>query len=491
MTLSRYGSSKTESTKDSVTLDLQNNLDSVIYCPLTNCIYHEPVIGPDGYTYEKKAIQYYLVNESKINTDGKEMLFKSPITGKSMPGTLIANNTVKSLVALVLSSSPDLQYCQFLTSKPYYLFDAEFKSILCQGKYEDLVMYFRILLNDIIEKKDMTVAQLIFNCKDNELVKHLLSNSEDVNLQGPLEKFPLHDAAIYSNPEIIAFMINELKVKYLIKDILGNLAVHYMCEHQKITPEIYNIVASAETADIKNSEGLCPIHIISKYNNDWKNFAPFIQACNSYHFNIASNEGRYALHYICEFANFDTIRRVIDLDIDLDVECLGDNKDSVAEDFIRLNAKLQREQKRTLILKYLKKRKAIKNKKIFMDQMESYYAVLDELKQKFEIKNIVNEINQLTDVVKVDSESENEGSDSESDTYSESSCDEYETITNFDEDHFDLDNITENSGSEGSEHCNSFNNSRVIEICDSGLTKNLSGIQIYDNYDSGVKKSFQ
>lgn len=473
----------------SVILSMQDNLEKIIKCPLSECIFSDPVIGPDGNTYERKAIQYFLVNESKKtynnnnNQDNtEEILFESPITGELIPGNLISNTYIKNLVSIILQSSPELTKNQFYNSKPYYLFDKEFKELLCEDKYEKLKIYFKIKLNDVIEGKDKYVFQRLICCPDNELIKELLRNSEDYNIMTQI-KAPIHDAAVFSNPEIIRFMVKELNVDMTHQDIFKNLPVHYICGHQKITEEIYDIVTDETWSNEMNSEGLCPIHIIAKYNNNWENFAPFIMACNICCFNIPSKEGKYAIHYICEFAKFETIKNVIDLDIDLDVECLGKVKENAADDFIRLNEKLTREEKRDLTLQYLSKRVVIKKLreekeaeiKAEILAREATERIIKMERELEEAKRIILKENDT--IEQIIDETKEIDSDGDSDTCSEISSEgeqlEIEIETNFADDHFDITHITEDSS--GSD------NSRIVEITTSSGS-HINGIRVYEDY---------
>jgi len=494
-------------------------VDDIIYCPLSGCIFYDPVICQDGITYEKKAIQYYLVEQSKVNvkenSDGEELVFESPISGKKMDSSLIPNTSIQNLVNVMIATYPELKTYQFLISKPYYLFDDDFKDTICKQDYESLKAYFGIKLNDIIEGMDITNVQLLFNCKDNELVKYVLNNSDDYNLEGPLQQFPIHQASIFSNPEIIKYMCVDLGVEQHVKDILGNLPVHYMCKNQKITHQIYDIVTAQYTANIYDCENLCPIHIVSKYNNDWSNLIPFIQGCNAYHFNIPSKEGKYALHYLSQYAQFNTIKNVINLDIDLDVECLGDTKRKAADDFIKKNKNLSKEEQRILIRKYLNKRKTIQKlkdteikrsiaQKIALEAKELQESWNKEKLKKNEIleaiikikddDDITNENINKSDVENTDellNNDDNRSISSEcSDVSSYSSGEEYEeTITNFGEGHFDLENITEVSAGSGQmEELKNYNENCIIEIIDSGVTQNLNNLQIYDNYKTPDSK---
>ena len=60
-----------------------------LYCPITNMPMQDPVIAPDGISYEKKAIQTWF---SKKKT--------SPVSGKTFKHTfLIPNHNLRSVIS--------------------------------------------------------------------------------------------------------------------------------------------------------------------------------------------------------------------------------------------------------------------------------------------------------------------------------------------------------------------------------------------------------
>lgn len=488
--------------QNSILLELNPQLLKLITCELSGCIFSDPVSGPEG-TWERKAIQYELVKNkitSGIIDDKEEELYAHPITGKPMRGILIPNTNIKQLVEMILETNPNLKSKQFYNAKPYYLFDDEFKNLLIDNKFEELKTFLNIKVNDQVRDLDTYVSQLIFTCKDNELIKHLFRNSVDYNKMCKNSSSPLHEAAILSNPTIINFMINELKVDTNNRDLFKNLAIHYMCENQEITEELYDIVTDEKFSKEKNCLGLCPIHIVSKRNCSWKNLAPFIKKENLYHFEIVSNAGKYALHYISQYGDYESISKVIELDdINLDIETVvmesslsesgynnNSNNNTTFDDFIRLNNKLTKEQKRDLTLQYLQRRVQLKELKKKKESEERFKELCKLIKEKELIKSkiiddeepnekkVENEPNESSDnSIAKDLNSDQEELESVyTDTDSEP---EFETV--FGDNHFDIDNITEDSS-------NCTNGSRIMEISNSSSESkvNTGNIKIYEDY---------
>lgn len=80
------------------------NLQAHYLCPITNEIMEEPVLAADGHTYEKEAIQDWLVRHHT-----------SPVTNAHLPNKdLIPNHTLKSWIIAHQESLRRAQKC-FLT----------------------------------------------------------------------------------------------------------------------------------------------------------------------------------------------------------------------------------------------------------------------------------------------------------------------------------------------------------------------------------------
>merc|ERR1719454_2216829 len=63
---------------------------SIFICPITHDVMTDPVVGADGYTYERAAISRWF-----------ETSRKSPVTGQSLPHTdLVPNHSVRTLMAI-------------------------------------------------------------------------------------------------------------------------------------------------------------------------------------------------------------------------------------------------------------------------------------------------------------------------------------------------------------------------------------------------------
>jgi len=65
---------------------------SIFLCPITHDIMRDPVVGADGYTYERSAIARWF-----------ETSCKSPVTGQTLPHTeLVPNHSVRTLLKMMI-----------------------------------------------------------------------------------------------------------------------------------------------------------------------------------------------------------------------------------------------------------------------------------------------------------------------------------------------------------------------------------------------------
>ena len=78
--------------RSAYSIDQLNNTERLlksIYCPITNMPMQDPVIAPDGISYEKKAIKTWF---SKKKT--------SPVNGKTLKHTfLIPNHNLRNIIS--------------------------------------------------------------------------------------------------------------------------------------------------------------------------------------------------------------------------------------------------------------------------------------------------------------------------------------------------------------------------------------------------------
>ena len=83
-----------------ITVDIND-----IYCPISKCIFNDPVIAGDGHTYERTAIEKWI-------DDGHY----SPITREYIEPSYYSNVFMKNAVCQILANNPELRPEQYVVS---------------------------------------------------------------------------------------------------------------------------------------------------------------------------------------------------------------------------------------------------------------------------------------------------------------------------------------------------------------------------------------
>jgi len=317
--------------------------DTFYRCPLTNLIFHDPVVADDGYIYEYLAIIHWL---AKKNT--------SPITGEKIGDSLQPVKHFSNMVNKYLEYNPHLIDDKFFNKKPYYLFKDEFISSVLKNDFSKLIGYTNIIINDTLwtdEESSTICAYLFINCEDNDIIKNIIDNSIDYDMEDDNGTRPIHLACKYSNKTIIEHLI-EKNVNIDCEDTNGNKPIHYITKHQQDSSSITKyFIAKDQIMDTFNEDGLLPIHLVTQNMTCWENIQPFLDSnCN---LNIASKNGLKPLHYICrDCSNPLIIKKFISLDIDLE-SATEDGNNMACDELIYSNKSLDKLEKQKLVYYYL------------------------------------------------------------------------------------------------------------------------------------------
>ena len=98
-------------------------------------------------------------------------------------------------------------------------------------------------------------------------------------------------------------------------DKKGNRPIHYMVKCQKDIDQIISyFLEDIEGLHSFDSDGLLPIHIVSKNLFDWNIIKPFLD--NNINLEVFSEEGMNSLHYVCRYASKECILNFIQLNVD-------------------------------------------------------------------------------------------------------------------------------------------------------------------------------
>jgi ankyrin repeat protein len=173
-------------------------MEKLITCPLTNQIFHSPVIASDGYTYEYLAILDWFKNNHI-----------SPITKERINNILIINKKIKEIVSLCIDENPELKVKQFMDRRHYFYFKNEFLMIIKSHQWEKLLDYSKIFVNDTVSKKMTIFEYLCANCSNNDIIKYIIDHSVDYDTTNMIGNRPIHIATKLSNFEIVQHLVSK------------------------------------------------------------------------------------------------------------------------------------------------------------------------------------------------------------------------------------------------------------------------------------------
>ena len=350
------------------------SLIDAITCPITLEIFNEPVILPDGNTYEKNAVinlsrfdeKYYLIND---------------VYGYNKHDLIKTNHSIKSLINLLC----EMNY--LIKQKYNIIFNKHYtcKSIIIDNF---LIVDDKIIDNLIINVINNKISIYYFFVKygkNNNMVKKLIDSTNDLKKTydyiypsnylsmtkyddytyencGVIKKIKLIDLILrYSTFKMIKYIAklgaklgvdlefrnvygNELiqlilsknneftldEIKYIvnlgadlnsIQDTYGirNKPIHVVCENSNSSDELIKyFVDLGVNLESTDSQGNKPIHLICKKENLSIDLIKYF-VDSGVNLESIDGEGNKPIHLICKNKNLsiDLIKYFIDLGIDL------------------------------------------------------------------------------------------------------------------------------------------------------------------------------
>lgn len=229
-----------------------------IICPLTNCIFKEPVTASDGFVYEKKEIIKWF---EKYNT--------SPTLKIHLKNTsLIQNKMIENKVKSHLMQYPDK------VTQQYEFEIRTYKQWVAMNN-RDLLIIPHENLKSIFSK--ITVEQVI----------HILNVVTDINKELHFNNRIIHYVCEYSSIDVINFTVDHY--------LTNKLTLH--CKNKENVIPIHLICYKCPLDTVKK---ICDYYIKNNYDIDHKN-----------------DRGITALGYACENATRDVINYLISLNVDM------------------------------------------------------------------------------------------------------------------------------------------------------------------------------
>lgn len=137
-------------TQQNLNTDIEDNVPNSYLCPITHCLMVNPVLAPDGNTYEKAAIETWLENHNTSPMDNSTLMTKESLT---------ANRALKDVIDLV------------------------------RDKYEQIV--YQTNIQQLEKKTSHLIPNITISCEDFKKndVTNLLIN---IKASDPMQRLPAH-----------------------------------------------------------------------------------------------------------------------------------------------------------------------------------------------------------------------------------------------------------------------------------------------------------
>lgn len=177
-----------------------------LICPISGQIFYDPHIARDGRTYEQDELLRWF-----------EIKKVSPLTGDPLDTDTIPNLDMKANVDIFLTEYPEEKTNVYQPETSYGVLYEKINNFIIEGEFDELIKYkeydlLRLISTDHIasdlEQPICLFAILLQDCKDENIIMHILDNSLDLNVfRESDKKTPLHFACSMSTVNIVKRMI--------------------------------------------------------------------------------------------------------------------------------------------------------------------------------------------------------------------------------------------------------------------------------------------
>jgi ankyrin repeat protein len=133
-----------------------------------------------------------------------------------------------------------------------------FEKIIDNKQFDELLNYVKFDLN-------YNFKNLLKNCKNEKILKHVIDNAIDLECENDNKSRPIHFICENSTPEIIKYIIDK-DVNLECKNVWKARPIHYICEHS--TPEMIKyIIDKGVNIKFDNDNNYLKLEINIKENN--------------------------------------------------------------------------------------------------------------------------------------------------------------------------------------------------------------------------------
>lgn len=289
-----------------------------LYCPISKCIFADPVLAKDGFTYERQEIEKHFEKSNK-----------SPMTNKEINDkTLIDNNILRSIIAEALIANPDMQY------EVYIVNTVLTPDFIKSGKFLDYVKSPRFNIKSILS------PDLIQAITDTDM-EFIIENStiETLEAQNQHGNRLIHLLFIYrSSLNLLSFLIHR-GVDVNAENNEKRCPIHILCGYRNMNPNgvdlLKLLIGKEVNLEAGNYDGLRPAHLLLKLiDTDYKFECLKILIDNEVDMEAKENTGHRPIHYFCDNQyknNFDSnlVKSVVTYLVSKDIDFKepdGENK---------------------------------------------------------------------------------------------------------------------------------------------------------------------
>ena len=199
-------------------------------CPISNEFFLNPVMAADGYFYEEDLIKEWFLTRDK-----------SPMTQQKVSHKeLYPAVKFKCLLNSFFEKNPKFLELRYVRDTRYIKNIATILDII-NGKYsfDKLLEYNNFMLNHIISSNMSFLTILLIRCTNNDnAIKHVLSNSIDINEYNQNDIRPIQEICNKCSDDVINYALTITDLNFVVKNDISpiikytsryryNLPLHY------------------------------------------------------------------------------------------------------------------------------------------------------------------------------------------------------------------------------------------------------------------------
>jgi hypothetical protein len=334
---------------------LNNNLGSLITDPFDRCVMFNPVIASDGFPYEsinlqqffKVSVQSPMTRESLLNNSIRISLIKDFIKLSDKyklsvsKNKFITDNTFENNIEIIREMMDKHNFDmikEFNNFKLDCIFFSDYS--LCEyilqhrvNDYEEEIYnnYIRYII-DHCENLNVTFhcdTSNIFHifaryCRHNYLITYVLEklhkqgvNINDLNVPDCNDTTPLeHLIQNYNHQNKMFEYVIDLVTKYNI-DLSNRLSKYVIVAIEQHNDSVYKLIDKLDNVNLFVND-LSPLFAAIKYRNI-SVVEYLLEKSDIY---LKNTDGSNAVHFACQYGDFDIAKLLIDKCNDLEIEAI-------------------------------------------------------------------------------------------------------------------------------------------------------------------------